>query len=126
MFKDHASSAMAPVSDIDRARDFYSGKLGLELEGEAFETVLTYKTGKTRLLVYVSGEAGTNRANTAAWGCGDDFDAVMTQLEDAGVRFERYPDLPGMTLDGNVHTAGPMRGAWFKDPDGNILHINNM
>jgi hypothetical protein len=35
------------------------------------------------------------------------------------VRFEHY-DLPGMRREGDVHVAGAMRAAWFKDPDGNI------
>jgi hypothetical protein len=39
------------------------------------------------------------------------------------VTFEHY-NLPGLTLKEDVHVAGDYRGAWFKDPDGNILHIN--
>jgi hypothetical protein len=40
------------------------------------------------------------------------------------VTFERYDDLPGLRLEGDVHVADGFKGAWFKDPDGNILHIN--
>jgi hypothetical protein len=39
------------------------------------------------------------------------------------VRFEHYDDMPEVTRDGDVHHAGPMDVAWFKDPDGNILSI---
>lgn len=38
------------------------------------------------------------------------------------MRFEHY-DMPGMKREGDVHFAGDMRAAWFKDPDGNILSI---
>jgi hypothetical protein len=31
--------------------------------------------------------------------------------------------MPGMKREGDVHVAGDMRAAWFKDPDGNILSI---
>ena len=31
----------------------------------------------------------------------------------------------GMQRDGDVHRMGDFKAAWFKDPDGNILHINN-
>jgi hypothetical protein len=33
--------------------------------------------------------------------------------------------MPGITRDGDVHIAGEMKVAWFKDPDGNILNIIN-
>jgi hypothetical protein len=33
--------------------------------------------------------------------------------------------MPGMTLEGDVHVMGDFKGAWFKDPDGNILHVLN-
>lgn len=35
MLRDHDSSAIVAVSDLDRARDFYSNILGLELPGAA-------------------------------------------------------------------------------------------
>jgi hypothetical protein len=31
--------------------------------------------------------------------------------------------MPDMTREGDVHVAGNMKVAWFKDPDGNILNI---
>jgi hypothetical protein len=33
--------------------------------------------------------------------------------------------LPGLARKGDVHVAGTFKAAWFKDPDGNILHINS-
>ena len=38
--------------------------------------------------------------------------------------FEHY-DLPGMTRQGDLHVAGDMKVAWFKDPDGNIHSLIN-
>jgi hypothetical protein len=44
-------------------------------------------------------------------------------LHGDGVVFEEY-DLPGLkTVDGVAEHASGARGAWFKDPDGNILQI---
>lgn len=70
------------------------------------------------------------------WGVGDELDAIVAELEAKGVTFEQYPGLGGARLEGNVHviegpanaTAGNAKArlAWFKDPDGNILHINSM
>ena len=125
MLKDHNSTAIVAVSDLARARAFYSDVLGLELAAEATgDMPLVYRTGATRLTVYPSQEAGTNRANAVAWAVGGDLDAIVAALEAKGVAFEHYPDIG--RLDGNVHVAGEARLAWLKDPDGNILHLNNL
>lgn len=124
MFKDKASSAIVAVDDLDRARAFYGDTLGLESAGDS-EGVLAFRTGATRLLVYASGSAGTNEANAVVWGTGADFDAIHAELSAKGVVFEEYPEM-GMTVRDGVHRIGDFKAAWFKDPDGNILHFNNM
>jgi catechol 2,3-dioxygenase-like lactoylglutathione lyase family enzyme len=125
MLADHASSAIVAVADLERARAFYGGTLGLPLAGEgAAEGVLIYATGATRLVVYASAYAGTNRANAAVWSVGGELDTIVAALEAKGVAFEHYPEVG--RLEGNVHHAGGARLAWLKDPDGNILHINSM
>ena len=113
------------TGDLARARAFYGGVLGLDLADESAEAgVLVYRTGATRLVVYRSDHAGTNRANAVVWGVGGDLDAIVAALEAKGVGFEHYPSIG--RLDGNVHVAGDARLVWLKDPDGNILHINSM
>ena len=87
------------------------------------EAVL-YVSGSSRVLVYRSEYAGTNQATAATWVAGDGFDDEIAALREKGVTFERY-DLPGTTLDGDVHVMGDMRAVWFKDPDGNILNLSN-
>ena len=124
MLKDHDSSAIVAVSDLDRARAFYGGVLGLELAEEEMEGVLVYRTGATRLVVYHSEYAGTNRANAVVWGVGEDLDGIVAALEAKGAAFERYPDIG--RLEGNVHLAGGAKLVWLKDPDGNSLHLNSM
>jgi catechol 2,3-dioxygenase-like lactoylglutathione lyase family enzyme len=125
MLRNHDSSAIVAVADLDRARTFYSDVLGLELNDEGKEEgVLIFRTGATRLVVYRSDEAGTNRANAVVWGVGDDIDAIVEALEAKEVVFEHYPDIG--ELDGNVHREGRLKLVWLKDSDGNILHLNNM
>ena len=125
MLKHHNSSAIVAVSDLARARGFYSDVLGLELdESGGEEGVLTYRTGATRLVVYASAEAGHNRANAVVWGVGDEIDAIVAALKSAGAVFEHYPEI-GPFEDG-VHHVGGMKLVWIKDPDGNILHLNSM
>lgn len=124
MLNNHDSSAIVAVSDIARARAFYADTLGLEVVDESMEGVLAFRTGATRLVVYRSQEAGTNRANAVVWDVGEDLDAIVALLESKGAAFEHYPGIG--TLEGNVHVGGGMKLVWLKDPDGNILHINNM
>ena len=125
MLKNHNSSAIVAVRDLDRARAFYGDVLGLELDEQgAEEGVLVYRTGATRLVVYQSSFAGTNRANAVVWGVAQELDEIAAELEAKGADFEHYPDIG--RLEGNVHVAGGARLVWLKDPDGNILHINSM
>ena len=125
MLKDHDSSAIVAVGDVDRARRFYGDTLELELLEEGKEEgVLVYKTGATNLVVYKSEFAGTNRANAVVWDAGDELDSIVARLEEKGVKFEHYPELG--RLEGNVHVADGARLVWLKDPDGNILHLNSM
>ena len=124
MLKDWNSSAIVAVSDIARARRFYSQVLGLELVEEEMDGVMVFRTGATQLVVYRSDTAGTNRANAVVWDVGDDIEAIVADLAARGVVFEHYPEI-GAFRD-NIHHADGMKLVWFRDPDGNILHVNKM
>ena len=119
------SSAIIAASDMDRARAFYSDTLGLELDESGMGGVLVYKTGSTYLVVYPSEFAGTNKANAVVWDCGEDIEAIVDDLRAKGVTFEHYPDMEGMEFKDGIHRAGNFRAVWFKDPDGNVLHLNS-
>ena len=124
MLKDRSSSAIVAVSDLNRARVFYEDTLGLTLIQSGAETgVLVFRTGQTQLTVYVSDFAGTNRANAVTWEMKGDLVEVVDDLRSKGVVFEHYPELVGLTLNGDIHEAGPAKLVWLKDPDGNILHL---
>jgi catechol 2,3-dioxygenase-like lactoylglutathione lyase family enzyme len=124
MFPEKDAMATIPVKNIAAAKKFYRDTLGLEQCDEDKEGVAVYRTGNSKLLVYQSKFAGTNKATAATWGVGDELDTIVEDLKDAGVTFEHY-DLPGLHRDGDIHVAGDFKAAWFKDPDGNILHINS-
>ena len=124
MLADANAMATVAVKDLKTARKFYEGMLGLrrsEVEGPG---VTTYRSGESTIIVYESQYAGTNQATTVTWGVGKEFDRVIQSLQNAGVKFEHY-DLQGGRRDGDVHVFGDFRAAWFKDPDGNILHVNS-
>jgi len=124
VLEDRTSSAIVAVSDLPRARTFYEDTLGLTLlDGDAENGVLSFRTGETRLTVYVSDFAGTNKANAVVWSMTGDLVDTVNDLKGKGVVFEHYPDM-GATMDGDIHEFGPVKLVWFKDPDGNILHLN--
>jgi catechol 2,3-dioxygenase-like lactoylglutathione lyase family enzyme len=118
------AAATLAVSDLQRARDFYENTLGLEAVQEPPGAIL-YRSGNSVVLVYPSEYAGTNKATAASWAVGDDFDSIVMALQEKGVTFEHYDDLPETSCEGDIHRMGDFKAVWFKDPDGNILNLIN-
>jgi catechol 2,3-dioxygenase-like lactoylglutathione lyase family enzyme len=115
------ATPMIAVKDLDRARKFYEGTLGLETKDEMGGEVLTMKSGDTLINVYRSEFAGTNQATALTFAVGD-IDKEVGELKEKGIFFEHY-DLPGLEQQGDLHVAEGFKTAWFKDPDGNILSL---
>lgn len=123
MLNDTDALATIPVTDLNRARKFYEGLLGLRPE-RIDPHFVHYRSGKSLLLVYVSAYAGTNKATAVTWTVGDQLDAIVAALKAKGAVFEHY-DLPQTRRHGDIHVAGTTRVAWLKDPDENILSIGS-
>ncbi len=111
------------VSDIEAAKKFYQDVLGLKQLKESPGGV-SYQSGESQIFVYPSSFAGTNKATYAGWTV-DDVPAVAEALKAKGVALEHYPDMPGVTLEGDVHSMGDLKAIWFKDPSGNVLSVAN-
>lgn len=114
--------ANVAVKDLEIAKKFYENILGLKLEDAEGEEAIIFRSGTSRVIVYRSQYAGTNRATAVTWMVGEDIADIVRGLKDKGVSFEHY-DMPGINREGDLHIAGDMKVAWFKDPDGNILNI---
>ena len=119
---DRPAIANITVKDLDVAREFYEDTLGLAPVGEEGNEVIMFRSGDSTINVYRSEYAGTNKATALTWDVGSDLEQVMDALHAKGVAFEHY-DMPGLTREGDVHVAGSLKVAWFKDPDGNILNV---
>ena len=125
MLADKDAMATIAVKDLTVARKFYEGTLGLTPITTAMEAgVVVYRSGNSSVQVYTSQYAGTNEATAVTWSVGNAFEDIVRALRDKSVAFEHY-DLPGTTRRGDVHVYGTHHVAWFKDPDGNIISINN-
>ncbi len=107
---DKDTAANIAVKNLDTAKKFYEDTLGLK-------EIWTQDQEVNRLY------AGTNQATAMTWNVGDDVEDIVQQLKVKGVVFEHYDDMQGVTRKGDVHVAGNMKSAWFKDLDGNILGI---
>jgi catechol 2,3-dioxygenase-like lactoylglutathione lyase family enzyme len=122
MLADRIAVATIAVKDLTAAKRFYEGVLGLKQIASEGEEAITFATGAGKLLVYRSQFAGTNKATAATWIVGEDVERIVKALKAKGLAFEHY-DMPEMKREGDIHVAGDMRAAWFKDPDGNIHGI---
>lgn len=120
MLKDADVMATIAVRNLDVARRFYEGQLGLEVTESDEPGVLTLRSGGSVLVVYESQYAGTNKATAATWTVGNEVETIVQALKARGVSFEHYK-LPDTRVEGDIHVSGKMKVAWCKDPDGNIL-----
>ncbi len=124
MLGDKRVTTAIPVQDVDRARGFYEGLLGLTVVGEPLaDGSQEYDCGAgTGVFTYPTAEnAGKSPATLAAWQV-DDIGTTVRELRDRGVVFEEY-DFPGLTTEDGIAALPGARAAWFKDPDGNILNV---
>ncbi|WP_217215056.1 VOC family protein [Streptomyces sp. AC550_RSS872] len=118
-----------PAQDLERARRFYSEKLGLEPVDERPGGLL-YRCGGTEFAVYRSTGASPGTFTQMGWQV-EDVEAVVTELRRRGVRFEEV-DVPGLRTTNGIadieghYSAKGFRGeraAWFHDSEGNLLGI---
>lgn len=116
--------AVLPASDLERARGWYSEKLGLEPVSTSPFGDLWYEAGGVEFLVYQSELAGTNQATAAGFRL-EHFDEVIAFLRSRGVAFEHvdFGDMGG-TVDGVVTTPDGQKAAWFKDSEGNTFSLS--
>ncbi len=118
-----AVAVMLPVEDVDRAKEFYVEKLGLDYTGTNGEgSAMFTLAGGTPLLLLPRPGAPRSSATALSWEVGDVV-AEVRDLESRGVTFEDY-DLPGLKTVDHVCELDSERAAWFADPDGNMLCLH--
>ncbi len=113
-----------PVVDLDRAKRFYEEKLGLKVIRTDPSPGAVLQAGQgTQLYIYQ--RAATKADHTAASFTVKDVEATVKELKTKGVVFEDIDTPSFKTVDG-IATMGEMKGAWFKDTEGNVLAVTNM
>jgi len=124
MLGDKRVMTAIPVKDVERARGFYEGVLGLRFAGgPRADGSFEYECGAgTGLFTYPTEQnAGKSPATLAAWRV-DDIEATARALRAKDVVLEEY-DMPGLKTEQGIAVLPGARATWFKDPDGNILNV---
>ena len=121
MLSDKKVMPVLPAVDLNRAKEFYTRKLGLPVEWEKDMGVLFSAGQGTGLFIYQRAE-GTRAEHTVASFKVDNLEAEMAELRRQGIRFEEY-DMPGLKTVQGIAAMSPDRSAWFKDSEGNILAL---
>jgi catechol 2,3-dioxygenase-like lactoylglutathione lyase family enzyme len=128
MLKDGRVATRLPVRDLEKARAFYSEKLGLE-PAEERPGGLLYRCAGTEFALFESQGAASGDHTQMGWAV-DDIEATVADLRRRGLEFEQV-EMPGITVtDGIAEIPGnyPSKGSgeravWFRDLDGNVMGI---
>lgn len=121
-----------PAQDLERARRFYSEKLGLQPSDERPGGLL-YRAASSEFALFASTGASPGTFTQMGWEV-QDIEAAVAELTRRGVVFEKV-DAPGLAtrdsiadIDGNYPTknASGERGAWFRDSEGNLLGLGQL
>jgi catechol 2,3-dioxygenase-like lactoylglutathione lyase family enzyme len=120
VLKDARVAARIPTQDLDRARRFYSEKLGLE-PSEEREGGLLYRFSNGEFALFASKGSSPGTFTQMGWDV-DDIEATIADLDARGLEFE----YEGITeVSGNYPSKGGKgeRAVWFRDSEGNMLGI---
>lgn len=105
------------VTDLDRAKVFFKDKLRLPLLDE---TPFSFRLGAGKGTQIGVRRGQPNIGQTVAHFEVADIEAVVRELTARGVTFEEYETPKTVNF---IAQVGPARGAWFKDPDGNVFGL---
>ncbi len=112
------------AADMERARQFYSEKLGLTPLAE-LSFGLMYECAGSRFMIVNNPEsAGKATYSLISWETAD-IELLVRELKAKGVHFEDY-DLPYLKTEDNIATLGADRVAWFRDSEGNLHALAQM
>ena len=110
-----------PAIDFERAKRFWGEQLGFEA-GEEDPGGIEYKAGGgTNFYVFPSSGKASGDHTQASFEVAD-LDATVADLKGRGVILEEY-NTPDLKTENGIATMGPLRGAWFKDSEGNLIAV---
>jgi catechol 2,3-dioxygenase-like lactoylglutathione lyase family enzyme len=123
MFKDTKAFSGFSVDDLERAKAFYGGTLGMAVDDEGGMLKL-HLAGGNDVLVYPKPNHVPATYTILNFPV-DDVAETVEALKGKGVQFERYDEGDLKTDERGIHQGGDGGPtiAWFKDPAGNYLAV---
>jgi len=121
MLGDHPITPVLLAKDLPAAREFYHGKLRLEILTENEEAIAFKCGGGTHLDVTKSTVGTADEQTQASWQV-PDIRAEVAELRARGVKVEDY-DLPALKTEDGIADIGFAWAAWIIDPGKNALGI---
>jgi catechol 2,3-dioxygenase-like lactoylglutathione lyase family enzyme len=113
--------AFVPITDGEKAREFYEGKLGLRfVNDDGFAVV--FESNGIRLRAAKMKEVKPSHFTILGWEV-KPIEQAVTSLRERGVHFEIFGFFKQDELGIWTAPTGD-KVAWFKDPDGNVLSIS--
>ena len=110
-----------PVTDLEKAVAFYRDILGLRVLEETPFAIRFGAGAGSQLSTYK--RPPVERGQTVAHFEVADIEAAVAAIRSRGGVFEEYAG-PALTTVNGIAPMGPVaRGAWLKDPDGNVIGL---
>lgn len=110
------------VNDINKAKEFYGSKLGLnvkEFSDPGCGKMLMLKISNGGEILIYPKEDHTPATFTVLNFKVNDIDKEVKELKNKGIKFEHYEN----TGDDDIERSDSHLNAWFKDPAGNFIGV---
>jgi predicted enzyme related to lactoylglutathione lyase len=122
MFKDAKAFSSFSVNDLQKAKEFYSQVLELDVLDSPMGVLELKTNGNNNIIIYPKPDHEPATFTILNFYV-DDIDERVDKLIEKGVLFEQYEREIKTDEKGICRSpAGPFI-AWFKDPAGNILSV---
>ncbi len=126
MLGNKKTTAVLPATDLKRARNFYTEKLGLKVLNE-YPSMLVLGAGEGTMFTLYKRPDTTKAEHTVLSFSVQDIEEEVSKLKAGGVIFEEY-DMPevGVKTENGIAVSGGWKSAWLKDSEGNIIGLSQM
>jgi predicted enzyme related to lactoylglutathione lyase len=118
------ATAVLVAKDLDRAKKFYQEKLGLKLR-QGPEGVIIFEAGNGTTVALYQKEGGSKAIHTVLAFEVNHLEEVLQTLKSQGVE-QDMDGLPEGANEQGIVSYGPVKSAWIKDSEGNIIALNQM
>ncbi len=122
MLKNSKAFSSFSVDDLEKAKEFYSQTLGLEVTEEEMGVLTLHLSNGVEVMLYPKPNhepATFTILNFIV----SNIEEIVDELTQKGVEFEQYDNEYMQTDEKGISTQDGRSMAWFKDPAGNIIGL---